>query len=232
MNNVTPIGARGANNFNMVDGSTALRAFLINLDRWVSEGIEPPANAFPRLADGTAITREAALDQFSRIPGLALLDRAQLPRLRRLDLGPDTDKGVGRVPAETGEAYPSFVSALDADGNEVAGIRVPDVSVPVATHTGWEPRHPETGGAGQFLDMMGTSLRFARTSGERQEHGDPRLSIAERYSDRDEYMAQARAAAEALAAAGYIVPEDVDLAVELAVKRYDVLAPAPVGAAR
>jgi hypothetical protein len=227
----TAIGARGANHFNMIDGSTALRAFLINLDLWVSEGKEPPPSTFPRLADGTAITREAALEQFAKLPGLALLDPAQLPRLRRLDLGPDTESGIAQFPARTGEPYPSFVSALDADGNEVAGIRIPDVSVAVATHTGWMPRHPDTGGAGQSLDMMGTSLPFAPTAGERQQTGDPRLSIAERYRDRDEYVARARESAQALAAEGYIVAEDIDLAVELAAQRYDVLArqPAAVG---
>jgi hypothetical protein len=228
----TAIGARGANHFNMIDGSTALRAFLINLDLWVSEGKEPPPSTFPRLADGTAITREAALEQFAKLPGLALLDPAQLPRLRRLDLGPDTESGIAQFPARTGEPYPSFVSALDADGNEVAGIRIPDVSVAaVATHTGWMPRHPDTGGAGQSLDMMGTSLPFAPTAGERQQTGDPRLSIAERYRDRDEYVARARESAQALAAEGYIVAEDIDLAVELAAQRYDVLGrqPAAVG---
>ena len=224
----TPIGARGANTFNIVDGSTALRAFLINLDRWVSEGTEPPPSAFPRLADGTAITRETALAQFSELPGMALLDGQLLPRLSRLDLGPQADQGMGQLPARTGEAYPSYVPALDADGNEVAGIRVPDVSVPVGTHTGWVPRHPETGGSGQVLDMMGTTLPFARTASERQA-GDPRPSIAERYRDRDDYATRARAAAQALAEVGYIVPEDVDLAVELALQRYDVLAPAAVG---
>jgi Alpha/beta hydrolase domain len=204
----TPIGARGANNFNMVDGSTALRAFLINLDRWVSEGTEPPPNAFPHLADGTAVNRASALEQFQSLPGLALLDPAVMPQLD--------------------EAYPTYVPALDADGNEVSGIRVPDVSVPVATHTGWVPRHAATGGDGQLLDMMGTTLPFAQTLQQREERADPRASIAERYRDRDDYMAQARAAAEALAAARYILDEDVDLAVELAVKRYDVLAAAPV----
>jgi hypothetical protein len=232
LTDTTPIGARGANAFNMVDGSTALRAFLINLDRWASEGIEPPPSTFPRLADGTAITREAALEQLGRLPGLALLDPAQLPRLRRLDLGPETADGIGQLPAVTGEPYPSFVSALDADGNEVAGIRVPDISVAVATHTGWMPRHPDTGGAGQFLDMMGTSLPFAPTAREREERGDPRPSIAERYRDREDYVARARAVAQALAAQGYIVPEDVDLAVSLAAQRYDALARQPAGVSR
>jgi hypothetical protein len=228
INDATPIGARGANNFNMIDGLTADRAFLINLDRWVSEGIEPPPSAFPRLSDRTAITREAALEAFAKLQGMALLDPAAMPRLRRLDLGPDVASGIARLPAEVGEAFPSFAPAVDADGNEVAGIRVPGVSEPVATYTGWVPRHPSTGGAGQLLDMMGTTLAFAKTPAEREERRDPRPSIAERYRDRDEYLARARAAAEALAAARYILEEDVDLAAELAVERYDVLAPALV----
>src|SRR5262249_12543009 len=136
----------------------------------------------------------AALASFAALPGLAPLDVDALPRLR---------------------AYPSYVSALDADGNEVAGIRVPDISVAVATHTGWSPRHAHTGGGGQFLDMMGTSLPFAATRSERA-GADPRPSIDERYRDRDAYASQARAAAESLAAARYILREDVDLAVELA----------------
>jgi hypothetical protein len=232
LGDTTPIGARGANSFTMVDGSTAERAFLINLDRWVAEGVEPPPSSFPRLADGTAITREAALEIFSHLPGMALLDPAQLPTLRRLDLGPDTQRGIGRLPAEIGAPFPSYVSALDATGNEVAGIRLPDLSVPVATHTGWVPRHPETGGRGELLDMQGTSLPFARTPAERQARGDPRPSIAELYADRDDYLARARAAAEALADAGHLLAEDVELAIELAAQRYDVLARQPVGAAR
>jgi hypothetical protein len=230
VNDTTPIGARGANSFNMVDGVTAIRAFLINMDRWVSEGKEPPPSVFPRLADGTAIAREAALEQFRSTPAMVLPDPRVLPRLRRLDLGPHAHIGIGRLPAEVGEPYPSYVSALDADGNEVAGIRVPDVSVPVATHTGWVPRHPETGGAGQLLDMMGTTLPFAATATERQARGDPRPSIAERYRDRDDYAARARAAARALAEAGYILDEDIELAAELAIQRYEIFAPAPVGA--
>jgi hypothetical protein len=232
LTDTTAIGARGANTFTTVDGSTVERAFLINLDRWVSDGIEPPPSAFPRLADGTAITRAAALEQFAKLPGMALLDPTQLPTIRRLDLGAETDRGIGRLPARVGEPYPSFVSALDGTGNEVAGIRVPDLSVPVATHTGWVPRHPETGGPGEFLDMMGTTLPFARTPAERQAHGDPRPSIADAYRDRVDYVARARKAAEDLAAAGYLLAEDVDVAVDLAAQRYDVLAPRPVGASR
>jgi hypothetical protein len=80
--------------------------------------------------------------------------------------------------------------------------------------------------------MMGTTLPLATTPGERRERGDPRPSLAERYRDREDYITRARAAACALADAGYILAEDIDLAVDLAAERYDVFAPAAVGTAR
>jgi len=224
LNDTSPIGARAANNFNVVDGGAIIRAFLINLDRWVSEGVEPPPSTFPRIADQTAVPREEILEQLRALPGLTLLDPASLPRMRRLDLGPDTERGIAQLPARTGEPHVSYAPAVDADGNEVVGIKLPDLSVPTATHTGWVPRHPDTGGAGQLLDMMGTTLPLPATTAERQASGDPRPSLAERYRDRDDYRARARAAAEQLAAQRHILQEDVDLVVELAVERYDLFA--------
>jgi hypothetical protein len=226
----TPIGARGANTFNMVDGTTAIRAFLVNLDRWVTQGVEPPPSQFPRLADGTAVTREAALATLSRIPGMVVLNGDTLPSVRRLDLGPDAANGIAQLPAEIGEPYPSYVSAVDADGNELAGIRLPDVSVPIGTHAGWVSRHPATGAAGQVLDMMGTTLPFAATAAERAANGDPRAAVEERYPDRDGYIARARAAAQQLVQERHLLPEDLDLAVQLATERYDVIARQPVSA--
>jgi hypothetical protein len=87
------------------------------------------------------------------------------------------------------------------------------------------PRDPSTGGNGQLLDMMGTTSLFAATARERHERGDPRPALAERYRDRDDYEAKARAAAQQLAVEGYIVPEDVEIAGDLAVERYDAVDP-------
>jgi Alpha/beta hydrolase domain len=119
--------------------------------------------------------------------------------------------------------YPSYAPSVDPDGNEVVGIRVPDVRVPVGTHTGWMPRHPDTGGTGQLLDMMGTTLPFPASEAERAHGADPRASLAERYRDRDDYLARVRAAAQQLAAEGYLLGEDIDLAVDLAGERYDLV---------
>src|SRR6185369_16271582 len=96
--------------------------------------------------------------------------------------------------------------------------------VPVGTYTGWNPRHPETGGIGQNNLMQGSTFPFPATRAEREQRGDPRPSIEERYRDRDDYLAQVRAAAEALVAQRYMLAEDIDLAVRLAAERYDAFA--------
>jgi hypothetical protein len=212
---------RGRYVANAVDYAPLMRAALANLDRWIVEGTEPPASLFPRLADGTAITGAAAIAAFRQIPGLDLPDPAQLPVTRRVDLGPKAARGIGRYPTEPGERYPNYVAAMDADGNERVGIPMPDVAVPLATYTGWNPRHPETGGPEQILPMQGATLPFPRTADERARTGDPRPSIAERYRDRTDYLDQVRRAALSLVEQRYLLSEDVPLAVEIAAERYD-----------
>jgi hypothetical protein len=212
---------RGRYVANAVDYAPLMRAALVNLDRWIVEGAEPPASLFPRLADGTAITGAEAIAAFRQIPGLDLPDPAQLPVTRRVDLGPKAARGIGRYPTEPGERYPNYVAAMDADGNERVGIPMPDVAVPLATYTGWNPRHPETGGPEQILPMQGATLPFPRTADERARTGDPRPSIAERYRDRTDYLDQVRRAALSLVEQRYLLSEDVPLAVEIAAERYD-----------
>jgi hypothetical protein len=224
--------AKGANPLNAVTYAPLTRAALVNLDRWVSEGIEPPASVVPKIADGTAITPEEALAFFHRIPGATVADPERRLMVWRTDVGPRAAEGVMQVPAVLGERYQNYVSALDSDGNEVAGIHMPDVAVPVATYTGWNPRHPDTGGTGQINLMQGSTFPFPATKAERERTGDPRPSIEERYADRDAYLAQVRAAADALVAQRYLLAEDVDVCVRLAAERYDAFAATPAGAAR
>jgi hypothetical protein len=224
-------GARGANDFNVVDYRPLLRAALINLERWVVDGIEPPPSAFPRLADGTAMSAREAAAAFRRFPTLAAPDPARVPVMRRLDLGPEFERGIGRYPAVTGEAWPTYVAAIDEDGNEIPGVRLPDVAVPVATYTGWNPRHPDTGGAGQILPMLGSTVPFPATVGERERTGDPRASIAERYGDRSDYEERVRMEAERLVALGYVLPDDVGTVMRTALSRYDAFAAVPAALA-
>jgi hypothetical protein len=214
----------GGNPFNVVDYRPLTRAALVNLDRWASAGVEPPESQYPRFADGTAVPRETVLAQFAAIPGAALPAPAKLFESRRLDLGPDAAAGIGRYPPVSGEAYPAVVSAVDDDGNELAGIRLPDVAVPVATNTGWNPRRSDTGGDGETVLMAGSCLPFTATAAERQERDDPRPAIAERYASRAEYEARVRQATAQLVAERYVLAEDVELVVANALARYDAFA--------
>lgn len=216
-------GSRGAQGFNAVDYAPLLRAALVNLDRWVSDGVEPPASAHPRLSDGTAVDAEAALEPFAGFPGIIRPNPDLLPHLWHLDLGSGSQQGVGQYPAQHRGSRPRLVPAVDADGNELGGLRMPDVSVPVATYPGWNPRHPLTGGEGQIISMNGSTLPFPATPEERQRTSDPRPSVAERYRDRDDYLSRVRAAAEALVAERYMLEEDVPMAIALAAERYDAL---------
>jgi hypothetical protein len=210
---------------NVVDHTPLLRAALFHLERWIADGAEPPPNHHPRLADRTAIPPEAALAAFRELPGVAAPEPEKLFRRRLLDLGPSATRGVGSYPArEHGEPYRWFVPALDADGNELAGIRLPDVSVPVATHTGWMARRRGTGGEGQNVDMQGLTIPFAPDARTREGRGDPRSSIAERYSDENDYEARAREAASTLVKDGYLLASDLDLVVQNALERYRAFA--------
>ncbi len=213
-------GGRGLQPFNVVDYAPLLRAALVNLDRWVSQGLEPPPSAVPRLADRTATPAEATAGAFRAIPRVRFPDRVERPV--RLDFGPELARGIiGDLPPKVGAPFATLVSAVDRDGNEIAGVRPVELLVPLATFTGWNPRHPEQGAPGDLMSMMGSTLPFARTRAEREAGGDPRRAIEERYASRAAYLERVRAAAMALVAARHMLDEDVDAAVERAGRLWD-----------
>jgi hypothetical protein len=202
---------------NVLSYAPLLRACLLNLDRWVVEGVEPPPSRHPRLDDGTAVAPEELRAVFDRIPG------ARYPRHH----APPSRLDFDVLPPRPGPAFGSRVSAVDVDGNEVAGVRLPEVAVPLATFTGWTLRHPDIGGAEQLLPLAGATLPFPRTRGEREAAGDPRRSIEERYRSREDYLARVRAAGEALARERHLLAEDVEVCVATAARLWDWLMAAP-----
>ena len=218
-------GSRAGNCLNVIDYRPLFRAALENLRAWVADGVEPPGSVFPRTRDGTASTREEVLADLAAIPGFALPRPDRLPSLAPMDLGEHADAGVPGLPARfAGGAYATCVSAVDANGNELGGIRAPDVAVPVATHAGFNPRHPESGGGGQILEYLGSTVPLARTAADRAGAADPRPSLAERYASRESYLAEVRAAAAALAEDRLVLRGDIELCVALARERYDAVA--------
>jgi hypothetical protein len=215
-------GSRGLHTFNVVDYSPLLRAVLVNLDRWVTDGVEPPPSVVPRLEDGTGVPAETTRASFTRIPGVRFPDRIERPR--RLDFGPEVGRGiVHELPPKIGAPFASFVPSVDADGNDVPGIRPVELLAPLATFTGWNPRHPDQGVPGDLMSMLGSTLPFAVTRAGREASGDPRASIEERYGSRTAYLARAREAASRLVAERHMLAEDVDAVVERAGRLWDFI---------
>jgi hypothetical protein len=112
---------------------------------------------------------------------------------------------AGHGPAGAEKFYGVRVSAVDADGNEMAGLRLPDLVAPLATHTGWNVYQAVPG---ELCDRDGSYVPFAKTKAEREAAGDPRLSLEERYSSRAAYVVKIKAAADTLVGERLLLPAD------------------------
>jgi hypothetical protein len=135
-----------------------------------------------------------------------------------LDFGPMFDKGiVSNYPPSLADraAYPIFVSKVDQDGNEVAGIRMPPVEAPIATTTGWALRGDRFG-ENDGCEANGQHVPFKATKAERMAAGDPRLSLEERYKDHEGYVAAVAIAARKLEQQRLLLPADVQSYLERA----------------
>jgi hypothetical protein len=205
----------------------ALRALLVALDQWVTKGTPPPESRVPRRSGHTlvqAVHRPGL--QTGLVPQEAL-GWPTIPGVRYtglittrydLDFGPMLDKGIVSKypPSPAGRAvYPIFVSKVDQDGNEVAGIRMPPVEAPIATTTGWALRR-EGFGENDGCEGSGQHVPFKATKAERMAAGDPRLSLEERYKDHEGYVAAVAMAARKLEQQRLLLPADVQLYVERA----------------
>ncbi len=191
----------------------ALRALLVALDAWVSEGREPPESRIPRIADGTLVAFEKLA--FPRLPGGV---RPPAPNGIRI-----AGDWVDPAP-EDGPTYGALVPAVDSDGNEVAGLRLPDLAAPRGTHTGWNAfRVPLF--QGDACGRAGGYLPFARTGSDREQTGDPRPALRERYATHEDYVARVREAVDALERARLLLPEDGRLYLERASAASDLWNP-------
>jgi hypothetical protein len=181
----------------------------------VKDGTPAPASRYPRIADGTLVP---SVKLNPAIPGLAM---AKGPNEKpRLDFGPDIDKGIisNVLPVALKDRYRVLVPSVDADGNETAGLALPDITVPTGTATGWSVRSEFGGGTGELCYLDGAFIPFAKTKAERETTKDPRPSLAERYRDNADYSERVKAAATALERDGYLLPEDTKRIVERAAK--------------
>jgi alpha/beta hydrolase family protein len=185
----------------------AQRALLVAMDRWVRDGVAPPPSAHPRVADKTLVPRDEI--NFPAIPEVR--SPLTIPSGYRADLeGP-----------HSAHPLPLLVPQADRDGNELSGIRLPNVAVPLATYTGWNFRSPSIGQSGELLPLTGSFIPFPVTTAAREQAHDPRLSIEERYENRAHYQRLVTNAATSLEQGGYLLNEDIDRVVERALANWD-----------
>jgi hypothetical protein len=210
------------------DHYLAMRALIVALDRWTTAAVPPPVSAYPSLRAGTLVSIDAYRAAFPRNIGLSPPE--QNLREPRLDFGPRfASEGIAdHIPPAEGPAFETLVPAPDADGNDRDGVRLTELQVPLGTHTGWNQRAPETGFPWATARFDGSFVPFPRNEMEAKASGDPRPSIQTRYPTRSAFIAKVRAAAEQQVAARFLLPEDVDRAINENVGLYDrVMAHAP-----
>jgi hypothetical protein len=210
-----------ANPTNPLGHQLLARAAFDNLVSWVIDGTEPPDNCVPALGDHSAATRDEVLAVFAEFPDTVLADPALLPTTRPADFGAEIDAGVMTWPPREGDPFTCYVSSVDEDGNETAGVRLPEVVVPIASYTGWNS--PDTGPTGEHAlkEFAGSKLPFARTKAERAATKDPRSSIEERYADRAEYERLVREVTTGLVTRRFLLALDEEFAVAAALSAYD-----------
>ena len=204
---------------NTMTVSPFMRANLVLMDRWASAGTPPPPSRVPQRTDGTLASPEKVMEQFPKIPGVNT--PVGPSRLPRYDYGPDFHRGIVTqhppVPVP-GQEYPLQVPQVDADGNEVGGLRSPEVEVPVGTHTGWSLRKAGLA-EGELYSLTGSFIPFARTRAEREATSDPRLSIQERYGTHAGYVLAIARSVQRLVDQGLVLEEDAERYVAAAMAR-------------
>ncbi len=188
-----------------------MRALLVSMNEWVTSGKEPPASQVPKVDKDQLVSAGAV--NWPKIPGTKLPTRPQ--RAWRADYGPEfRSKGiVTQEPPKLGNAFAAMVPQVDIDGNETAGIRHPMLVAPLGSYTGWNMRKASQGAADELYSMVGSTFFFAKTRAERMKTGDPRLSIEERYKNKQDYVEKFSAAARQLAKDGYLLESDLDMVI-------------------
>lgn len=192
---------------NPVNFNPVLIALRLAMHHWVTEGVAPPPSVHPKLSDGTLIP--AAGVHFPKLPRMG---------------DPSTLKAGGRVrnpqwPDGAGEGaeLPLLVPQVDEDGNDVPGIRLPDVAVPLGTATGWVFRSKSQGSPHEPVLLRGAWVPLATHSGS----GDPRPALDERYPSKEAYLAKVKGVLNKLISQRFLTEDDLESQLKQAGERWD-----------
>ena len=199
------------------------RALITDMDQWVKDGKEPPPSTYPRIVEKTLVPLEKY--KFPKISGVSTPHEVSLAyhlnfeaRVFNVDLSKPgqvaPERKIMLEPPQVGNPFGVLVPQSDADGNDLGGVRLPELQVPLATYTGWNLRDPSIGAPEQRVSFLGSWIPLARTAEERKKSGDPRLSIAERYKSQEEYMSKFEQAAKKLIEQRFLLQEDLPAILE------------------
>jgi len=201
------------------------RALITDMDQWVKDGKMPPPSTYPKIAGNTLVP--LADWKFPKISGVNTPHEVSLAYHLDFALevfGPPPGKeGDSKQPQiawinvespQVGQPFGVLVPQSDADGNDLGGVRLPELQVPLATYTGWNLRDPSIGAPEQRVSFLGSWIPLAKTAEERKKSGDPRPSVAERYKSQEEYMSKFEQAAKKLIEQRFLLQEDLPAVLE------------------
>jgi hypothetical protein len=203
-----------AHYLNFADQRWVTRALLLDMDAWVQSNGEPPRSRYPTIAEGQLVPRAAV-----RFPKVAALPfPAYMPQVWRMDFGAQygTTRVITTEPPVLAAAYRVLVPQVNDDGNELGGIPLPEVAVPLGTYAGWNVTKPQLASLNYLAGLLGSFEPFAATRAGREKAGDSRRALDERYTGRDDYLDRVRRAAADLVRERFMVAEDIPAVVRRA----------------
>src|SRR6185437_11217665 len=202
-----PIRGRNQHDINFAQQEWVDRALLLDLDEWIASGTAPPASRYPTLTRHELVPRESV--RFPKIPDFPFA--SYMPQVWPMNYGPEfASKGIMSIqPPELGAPYTVLVPQVDADGNDLSGIRLPEVAAPMGTFTGWNISIPQMASLHYLDGLLGSFEAFPKDRAARERSGDGRKSITERYATRDDYLNRVRQAADELARQRFLREDDI-----------------------
>jgi hypothetical protein len=197
------------------------RALLLDLDAWTRNESEPPPSQYPTIAKRELVAfTDVRFPRSSSFPFVAYM-----PQIWRMDYGPQY--GEARVitiePPRLGAPYQILVPQVDADGNDASGVRLPEVAAPLGTYTGWNITIPQLSDLKYLSGLVGGFEPFPLTRELRERDHDTRVSIAERYAGRQDYLDRIKRAGEDLVRQRFMIGADVPAVVQRAGQIWDTL---------
>lgn len=196
---------------NPVNAGPVTMALRLAMHRWVSEGLKPPPSVHPKLSDGTLVPVKEV--RFPKVPGMG--------DPKTISAGPRLPNPLWSDGAGAGIKLPLLVPQVDADGNDIAGIHMPDVAVPLGTATGWVFRAKNQGETHELVALRGAWAPLAATKAQREATGDPRLSMDERYASKQSYLLEVKKVLQKLIQQRLLLPEDLAPQMKQSSERWD-----------